>query len=150
MNVPNSILNDVSAIKTVLIELAGTALFERHPFRLLELPVEASTRDISRRRQAMEQATRNQLLPPPGSVRILPRAETPTDDDVRTAGHELSDARRRLVQELFWFWPIEAGGQSKDEALRALVEKVFSLGSPNLENKEQGRIARGTVCCSMA
>ena len=112
---------EVSAIKPLLLQMAKPDLYERHAFRLLELPVEATTRDLSRRRQSMEQATRNHLQPPNGGGRVLPRAIPPTDDEIRMAGHELADARHRLLQELFWFWPLAIGGQAEDEPLRALI-----------------------------
>jgi hypothetical protein len=113
--------DDASAIRNLLLELATPDLFQRHPFRLLELPVDASTRDLGRRRQTVEQAARNHLLPPPGPSRVLARSMPPDENEVRAAGHILTDAKSRLVYELLWFWPLRVGGHATDASLLALT-----------------------------
>ena len=54
------------------LALASLDLYHRNAFRVLEVSVEATDRDIARRRDLMERASRNQLQVPPGPSRILP------------------------------------------------------------------------------
>lgn len=108
-------------MKQLLHELSLPGLFEHHPFRVLELPVGATTREVSRRSQFMEQALRNQMPPPPGPARYLPGSIS-DENAVRLAGHHLSDSRRRLIAELFWFWPLSGGPLAADDPLGIMAD----------------------------
>jgi hypothetical protein len=109
-------------ISKPLLDCATPDIYERNPFRLLELPVESSERDLHRRREFLEKAARNKLAAPFGPSRVFPRSPAPDEHEIRDAGHVLNDAERRLAMELFWFWPLEIGGAASDSALRYLAQ----------------------------
>ena len=103
-----------------ILDLAIPELYERNAFRLLEVPVEATERDLAKRQQTMEVAARNKLAVPPGPGRLMPRTPPPDEHEIREAAQAIQDAERRLAHEFFWFWPLAPGGATNDPALRLL------------------------------
>ena len=136
MSTPQNTATSATAVKRLLMEMATPELYHRLPFRLLELPTDATVRDITKRRQVMEMAARNQLAAPPGPAQWLPPASPPDDHDVREAGHALQDALRRIVHEFFWFWPLRPG--ERDEALQALHAGDAGLAVQHWESVAEG------------
>lgn len=110
----------VSDIRRILIEISAPELFQQQPFRVLQISTTATARELSRRTQFVEQAARNQLIPPTGPARWLP-GDIPDEHQVRQAGHQLSDSRRRLIWEFLWFWPQDAEAPQADPALISLT-----------------------------
>ncbi len=105
----------------VLLEAAKPDLYRLNAFRITELPVDASTRDISRRQQMVEMAREAGLPIPPGPGRALPMDDASTPEVLAQAMQRLRDPERRLVDEFFWFWPHQLGQSGNDEALAALT-----------------------------
>lgn len=103
-----------------LLELAVPEVYGGNAFRLLEVAVEATERDLAKRRQVMETATRNKFPVPAGPFRMLPRTPAPDDHEVRECAHAIQDAERRLIHEFLWFWPLQLGQADSDAALRQL------------------------------
>lgn len=101
--------------------LATPELYDLNAFRLLELPVEATSRELTRRRDYTQRALSNGLPLPPGPGQLLARVPAPDTHDVQQAEHALQDAERRLVHEFFWFWPLNPGTATTDPALRMLA-----------------------------
>ena len=95
----------------------GPDLYRDNPFRITDLPVDASDRDIRRRTEELRIKARFGDGTWPGSP--LLRLDPPPDADaVQQAFQRLRDPLPRLEDELFWFWPSHDG----DEALAALGE----------------------------
>jgi hypothetical protein len=112
--------NDVTV--AILAELATPTLYQRNGFRVLGLPADATAREISRRKQTIEKAMTHAVAIPAGSGSYFPLVPAPDQSSVREAMQSLSDPERRLVDELFWFWPHRQGGAGDDEALCRLRE----------------------------
>lgn len=103
-----------------LKEVVTPEIYRRNAFRVLGLPVEASTRDISRSQRSLSMA-RKLGIRVAGSVSgFLPLNPPPSGDEVRAALHRLSDPEVRLIDELFWFWPAELDKSEDDEGLNLL------------------------------
>ena len=120
-----------------LLELATPELYERNAFRLLEVHVEATDRDLSKRKQVMEVAARNKLPVPAGPCRILPRTPAPDDHEIRECSHSIQDAERRLAHEFFWFWPLAVGQAGNDACLRQLHQGDNDGPANTWRNHEQ-------------
>lgn len=106
----------------LLRESATPELYYRNGFRVLELPVDASTKDVNRRRQMVEMAATNGVPLPPGPGRSFPLDPAPDEFTVRDAVQRLGDPERRLVDEFFWFWPHEQGRSKSDQGLQHLAQ----------------------------
>lgn len=106
----------------ILLEAASLEIYRTNAFRVAELPVDTGARDLSKRQQMVEIASKAGMPIPSGSGRALPLAESTDPDTLREALQRLRDPERRLVDELFWFWPHHRGQRRNDEALEALAQ----------------------------
>jgi len=104
----------------LLSEVARPELYRTNAFRLLGLPVTATSLDIRR------QLNKHQMMQDygggvPPARQPLPLMPSPEGEEVRKASHHLGDSQRRLLDELFWFWPLDRERGGKDPALEALA-----------------------------
>ncbi len=102
-----------------LLALCTPSLYAENAFRITGLHVYATARDIRRRQEDLKTVE--------GSTdwqdehkHALSLDEPPTPDQVITAFLKLQDPERRLIDELFWFWPLTVGGGKQDEAIHYL------------------------------
>jgi len=122
----------VGSESNILLESSNPGLYTRNAFRVLELPVDATPRDIMKRQQMIEMARKTGMPIPPGPACYLPLLKSPPDEDaIRHAVQRLQDPEQRMVDELFWFWPHSPGQSKTDEGLRTLgqgdAEKTKAL-----------------------
>jgi hypothetical protein len=92
-----------TGIQGELLAAATPELYRNNAFRLAGVPVDATARDLRRRG---EQVRAVQALG--GTVDVtgpLPPARPPGPDAVAEAIARLHDPVKRIVDELFWFWP---------------------------------------------
>lgn len=91
----------------VLFKIAHPDLYERNPFNVLNLPVDATAKDIRRRKEDIEAAfdagTEEEEFADiiPGDVCRTP----PTRSEVESMFQVLEDPERRIAYAIFWFWP---------------------------------------------
>ncbi len=100
-----------------LAQDAGVLL--RNPFRVLQLSVWATLRDVGRRARSVESAVAVGLPPDPGPCPWLPLGGVDADA-IQGARRALSSTLARVVCEFFWFWPLERDGGA-DAGLEALA-----------------------------
>jgi len=104
----------------LLLEMARPDIYRINAFRILEVPVNASAKEIS------VQVRKLDLTEKLGNVEgmergILPLNPPPDGETRRAAAQRLSDPESRLVDEMFWFWPFSLGTPAAmDEALDVL------------------------------
>ena len=120
----------------VLLEAAKPDLYRLNAFRITELPVDAGTRDISRRWQMVEMSRETGLPIPPGPGRALPLDNSSDPEILAQAMQRLRDPERRLVDEFFWFWPHILGQSGNDQALAALAQGETAAASRIWEEQE--------------
>ncbi len=121
----------------IFLELAKPELYRMNAFRVAELPVESTVRDLGKRRQIMEMASKTGMPIPAGSGRFLPLKGTISPDIVQEAMQHFQDPERRLVDEFFWFWPKEFGQSKSDKALAALSRGDIKEATEIWLNQEQ-------------
>jgi len=105
-------------VSEILLEAAQPNLFHVNGFRVTGLPVDATPREVSRqseRLKMMEKLGGGHRVAGP-----LPLDPPPDSEAVRDALQRLHDPERRLVDELFWFWPWKPGQRDGDEAMQKL------------------------------
>ena len=99
-----------------LLDLATPEMYLRNPFRVLGLGITASTRAVARefeRRRLMAE-----LQQPAGGATGSPVAAI---DELRAAEAILHEPQRRLIYELFWFWPLNPEEET-DPALSYVLQ----------------------------
>jgi hypothetical protein len=101
-----------------LIEACTLNLFEKNIFRITGLPVDASTKEVSR------QAQKLQMLEEMGggtpNQAAFPLIPPPSTEQIREALARMKEPEHRLVDEFFWFWPETFGHSKTDPAINAL------------------------------
>lgn len=100
---------------TSLLDDTGPDLYLTNGFRVTGLPVGASSRDIRRRDERLRAMQKYGVGPDGAGAGILPLPRTPDEETRDRIVQRLRDPAKRLVDELFWFWP-----DGPDEAMAAL------------------------------
>ncbi len=105
---------------STLMNAATPDVFLKNSFRITGLAIDVSARDIAK--QLAERKLRAEL----GDIAevrssLFPRESPPTLELIREAEQRLRDPEQRIVDELFWFWPVEQAGSKSDPALLAVA-----------------------------
>ena len=103
----------------LLLELVNPAIYRVNAFRVTGLPVTATARDVIRQGEKLRMQERLGVQAT-NHASLLPLTPPPDGDAVRAALQRLHDPERRLIDELFWFWPAELG-PGRDDALERLA-----------------------------
>ena len=104
----------------VLLNAARPDLFRVNGFRITGLGVGAGAQAITRQVDRMRMAEKYGAAAERNGNGPLPLEPPPDADTLRAAIQRLRDPEIRLIDEFFWFWPQNPGGNSDDEALNAL------------------------------
>lgn len=99
----------------------GALLYKTNAFRLLQLSVTATDREITRRKQAFEISIKTQAPFPDGPCRIFPLDLSSDHIDFNQIVESLRDPVHRFYQEFFWFWPLSDNKPNDDLALLSLM-----------------------------
>lgn len=107
-----------------MIDVCKPRVYHDNIFHLTGLPVDASSRAIARRQDDLKAAEvsgdwKNEFR------HVLMRKEIPTPENLRNAFVLMQDPERRLIDEFFWFWPLEWGSGKKDPALQHLLNGSY-------------------------
>ena len=106
---------------SILLKAARPDLYRLNAFRVTEMPVDASPAEMARRIRLIQSAAIVGISAQPGRGRALSMDHTLDPDSVADAVRSLDDPERRLIDELFWFWPHQLGNSRDDDALQALA-----------------------------
>lgn len=104
-----------------LLQAVRADLYRVNAFRLAQLPAHASARELERRLEKIKMLARLDSAAETlrGPLALVP---PPDLDAMRGAIERLRDPEVRLIDELFWFWPENAGPETDDPALAALAQ----------------------------
>lgn len=104
----------------ILLQFAQPDIYRNNAFRVLQVPVTASARELSTRLRKLEIMEKLENAEQEAHS-ILPLTQPIEGDARREAAQRLNDPESRLVNELFWFWPLRLDMlEEKDEALDVL------------------------------
>src|ERR1044071_2161250 len=107
--------SESTPFRSRLMDVAHPNLYRINAFRITGLPTDATPRDVVRQAERLKIAARIGNAPAT-SAAPFPLSPAPEDDDVRGAVDRLRDPERRLVEELFWFWPHDPADPQNDRA----------------------------------
>lgn len=142
-------MNDTATIEyrqdcDQLLEVATPYIYRRNLFRILNIPVDATPKNVQRqesRRKMQEKLGIASVAPHNGPLALNP---SPSEEDVRAAMERLNSPIDRLLDEIFWFWPTN-GDAAKDDALKALetgdIKKATEIWAGLAKTSSEGHIA---------
>lgn len=117
------LLSKDSTIYSIFKESANIRLYFDNAFRILGLPGDSSQQDIKRKIMEYDISFKIKKKIQKG---IFSFGTAIDQELVQQADQKLKNPEKRIVDELFWFWPIEAGRGKEDEALIALYANNIS------------------------
>jgi len=103
-----------------LIEASNLHIYCDNPFRITGLAVDASAKEIKKHAEKlkmMEELGYGEGANPAAFALTPP----PTVDKIRSAMQRLNEPENRLLDEFFWFWPLEFGKSGSDPAILAML-----------------------------
>jgi hypothetical protein len=103
-----------------LLEAATVELFRTNAFRVTNLSVDASAREISKHADKLKMMAElgHDMSAHSAAFALKP---PPSLDQIRDAIQKLKDPERRIIDEFFWFWPEQFGQSKSDPAIQALA-----------------------------
>jgi len=119
-----------------LLKMAKPNIYRINGFRMLDLLVTASPKDISARPRQLDlkdkYGVNEQQITGDFSL-----SSTHDSDSRREARQRLLDPELRFIDEFFWFWPLSLDSSiDSDEALSAMKEGDLSTASSIWERRE--------------
>lgn len=125
-----------------LLKLTEINFYTKNAFRVLGQPVDASEKQINREGKKIIKQLKHNMPIDSNQVIKLPKLPDETNkfderliDDALT---RLKDPESRLIDELFWFWPLNNNDSLNDEALIALSNgdftKAYEIWKPLAQN----------------
>jgi len=127
-----------------LLDMTSPRLYRSNLFRVLDLSVTASNRDVRRNQKRMEARTKLGLDVDESSTTALTLQPGPNEQEIRSALERINDPEQRFLHEFFWFWPTNGDGGT-DSGLNSIksghVENAVQHWFETSENDNQGPIA---------
>jgi len=102
-----------------LMQSAHINIYRENTFRVTGLPVDATEKEIKKHADKLKLiADGYGQAATPIAFALDPQ---PTADQIREAIQRLKEPEHRLIDEFFWFWPLESGKSAEDTAIRAIM-----------------------------
>jgi hypothetical protein len=127
-----------------MLDIATPDLYRANAFRVLGLPVTTTPGDLAKQRQMLKLMEKLKTTSPTVAGGYLPLTPAPDGDARRRANQRLHDPEARLVDELFWFWPLDHESPDEDNALQ-LLRSGDSEGAAAIWSELQNSGPRWTV-----
>lgn len=131
-----------------LLDAATKDLFRKNAFRITGLPVDAPPRVVSKHvKDLMVRVEVGQ--DEQAQTAALAMTPPPTLEEIHEAIKKLKDPERRLIDEFFWFWPLEAENTIPDPALEVLAsgnaDAALKIWAANEANLSRGVVATHNI-----
>lgn len=107
-----------------LLALATPDLYRRNAFRVLTLQVGATAADARRTRQRLEMRRKLGAADPTLARGTLALQQDADEDAVRTALERINDPQARLLDELFWPWPLGSDDDRHEKGADAALDAL--------------------------
>lgn len=101
-----------------MTDVCNATVYSQNPFHLLGLSPFANSKAIRRRKEDLDSANAMGMSEWKNTFKhLLGYTPIPSPELVATAFRRIEDPQQRIVDEFFWFWPLD---ERSDEALEAL------------------------------
>ena len=126
-----------------MTDVCNAKVYAMNPFHLLGLSPFSNSKSIRRRKEDFESAEAMGTTGWKDEFKhLLGNTQVPSPEMVAAAFRRIEDPQQRLVDEFFWFWPID---ERDDEALDALQEGKKTVAEKLWKKVEKSRDIRRAV-----
>ena len=126
-----------------MTDICNATVYAMNPFHLLGLSPFSNSRSVRRRREDLESAEAMGATGWKDEFKhLLGNTQVPSPEMVAAAFRRIEDPQQRLVDEFFWFWPID---ERNDEALDALQEGKKTVAEKLWKKEEKSSDIRRAV-----
>ena len=127
-----------------MTDVCNATVYAENPFHLLGLSPFANSRAVRRRKEDLDSA---EAMGASGwkdeFKHLLGNTQVPNPEMVAAAFRRIEDPQQRIVDEFFWFWPIDDGN---DEAVEAMQDGKKSTAEKIWKREEKsGDIRRSLI-----
>jgi hypothetical protein len=114
---------DHNHFENFFLKKASPDLFLNNPFKILNVSIDASSRDIKRHLEKMELRAKLKASVENDKDAGADHSGVRTDlNQVKAAAQCLNDPEIRLVNEFFWYWPQTLNGSDDDQAIQLIIQ----------------------------
>lgn len=126
-----------------MTDICNATVYAMNPFHLLGLSPFSNSKSVRRRREDLESAEAMGATGWKDEFKhLLGNTQVPSPEMVAAAFRRIEDPLQRLVDEFFWFWPID---DRDDEALDALQEGKKTVAEKLWKKEEKSSDIRRAV-----
>ena len=125
-----------------MLEVATPDLYRVNAFRVLGLPVTSRSDELAKQQKKLRLIEKLGASAGQNERGLLPLDPAPDGEAIRKATHRLRDPETRLVDELFWFWPLNRDSANDDEAFRLLGDGDLAGASDVWSKLQQDQVHR--------
>lgn len=126
-----------------MTDICNATVYAMNPFHLLGLSPFSNSKSVRRRREDLESAEAMGATGWKDEFKhLLGNTQVPSPEMVAAAFRRIEDPQQRIVDEFFWFWPID---ERDDEALDALQEGKKTVAEKLWKKEERSSDIRRAV-----
>ena len=130
---------DVAGLSRIMLESTSEDMYRINAFRVLKLPVDAPQKQVDKRVDKFLSYIRlGRGIEEKGYLDLRFPIE---ESDIRNAAQRLTDPEMRLIDEFYWFWPLNKES-SDDDVLDLIFNQDYSgalnLWKEHAKNKNNG------------
>lgn len=127
-----------------MTDTCNAMVYATNPFHLIGLSPFANSKSVRRRKEDLESAEAMGGAAWKDEFRhLLGNVQVPSPEEVSAAFRRIEDPQQRIVDEFFWFWPLD---DHEDKALDALQEGKKAIAVKIWEKEEMsGDIRRSAI-----
>lgn len=126
-----------------MTDICNAMVYAMNPFHLLGLSPFSNSKSVRRRKEDLESAEAMGATGWKDEFKhLLGNTQVPSPEMVAAAFRRIEDPQQRIVDEFFWFWPID---ERDDEALDALQEGKKTVAEKLWKKEEKSSDIRRAV-----
>ena len=126
-----------------MTDICNATVYAMNPFHLLGLSPFSNSKSVRRRKEDLESAEAMGATGWKDEFKhLLGNTQVPSPEMVAAAFRRIEDPQQRIVDEFFWFWPID---ERDDEALDALQEGKKTVAEKLWKKEEKSSDIRRAV-----
>lgn len=103
------------------MEACTLDLYTKNIFRVTGLPVDATSKEVSRQVQKLQMLEEMGGGDVTGTQPAFALAGKRSSEEIREALSRMKEPEHRIIDEFFWFWPEEFGSSKDDPAIQAML-----------------------------